>query len=158
MSPTKSPISSGPTNTGTHNSSMAQRSWRHSLDFQIIPAWRMGEIEFQCHLTRFVISIRFELMSDPGESKWRWKGTMMNSGGREVRIQEKRSAWCGVRGGQGECWWWWKSAEWDWGAQIQANERRRGLRSANPMQQPVHAEQRGKGKEGKHSGIKLRCS
>jgi len=60
MSSTKSPISSGPTNAGTNNSSTVQRSWRRSLYFRIIPAWRGGEIEFQCHLARFVISKRLE--------------------------------------------------------------------------------------------------
>jgi len=72
---------------------------------------------------------------------------MTNLGGNEVRHQERRSAWCGVRGGQGECWWWWRSAEWNWGAKIQAKERRRGLRSAYPAEQPFHAEQRWQGRE-----------
>jgi len=60
MSSTKSPTSSGPTNAGTQNSSTAQRSWRSSLFFRIIPAWQVGEIEFQCRLARFVISKRLE--------------------------------------------------------------------------------------------------
>jgi len=72
---------------------------------------------------------------------------MTNSRGNEVRHQDRRSAWCGVRGGQGECWWWRRSAEWNWRAKIQAKERWRGLRSAYPGEQPIHAEQRWKGRE-----------
>ena len=57
MSATTSPILSGPTNAGTHNSSTAQRSWRPSLYLQIIRTWRVAEIEFHSRLARFVISI-----------------------------------------------------------------------------------------------------
>jgi len=56
MSSTTSRISSGPTKAGTHNSSMAQRSWRRSLYLLIIRTWRVAEIEFQRRLARFVIS------------------------------------------------------------------------------------------------------
>ena len=45
------------------------------------------------------------------------------STGKEVCHPESRSAWCGVRGLQGEWWWWRRSEEWNWGAQIQAEER-----------------------------------
>jgi len=83
------------------------------------------------------------------ESKWSFKCCMMNSGGKQVGYQERRSAWCGVRGGQGECWWWWRSAEWNWRAQIQAKKRRRGLISAYPAKQPIYAEQRQKGRKAK---------
>jgi len=76
-----------------------------------------------------------------GESKWILKGNMINVGSKEVRHQERRSTWCGVQGGQGECWWWWRSAEWNWGAQIQAKQRWQGLRSAYPAEHPIHAEQ-----------------
>jgi len=38
-------------------------------------------------------------------------------------------------------------AEWNWGAQIQAKDRRWGLRSAYAAEQPIHAEQRQKGRE-----------
>jgi hypothetical protein len=61
MSSTTSPIPSGPTNAETHNSSTAQKSWRHPLYFSRIQAWRVCKIEFQCCLARFVLSKRFEL-------------------------------------------------------------------------------------------------
>ena len=149
MSSSKSPIPSGPTNAGTHNASTAQRSWSHSLYFRMIRAWRVGEIEFQCHLALFVISTRLELRLARSELKWSLKRNMMNSGGKEVRHQERRSVWCGVLGGKGECWWRWRSAEWNWGVQIQAKEHRQGSRSAYPAAQPIHAEQRRKGREAK---------
>jgi len=56
MSSTQSPILSGPTNVGIHNSSTAHKSWRHSLYFRMIRAWWLGEIEFQRCLVWFVIS------------------------------------------------------------------------------------------------------
>jgi len=71
----------------------------------------------------------------------------MNSGEKEVRYQEKRSAWCGVQGGPGECRWWWRSAEWNWGAQIQAKEHQRELRSVYAAEQPIQPEQHWKGRE-----------
>jgi len=58
-----------------------------------------------------------------GEIKYSLKGSMMNSGKNKMRHQERRSAWCGVQGGQREWWWWWRSVEWNWGAPIQAKER-----------------------------------
>jgi len=61
MSTTISAIPSGPTNAGTHYSSTAQRSWRGSLYFRMIRTWRVGEIEFQNRLARFVISKWLEL-------------------------------------------------------------------------------------------------
>jgi len=61
MSSTKSPISSGPTNAGTHNLWMQQSNWRPSLYFRMIRIWRVGEIEFQCRLALFVISDMLEL-------------------------------------------------------------------------------------------------
>ena len=128
MSSSKPPISSGPTNAETPNSSMAQRRWRRSMYFRMIRAWRVGEIEFQCHLAWFVISKWLELRLAHGELEWSLKGNMLNS---EVRSKERRSAWCGVLGGQGECWWWWRSPEWNWRARIQAKEHQCGLRSAN---------------------------
>ena len=42
--------------------------------FRMIPAWRVGEIEFQCRLAQFVISNRLELRLACGESKWSLKG------------------------------------------------------------------------------------
>jgi len=142
MSFTKSPISSGPIYTRTYNSSTVQRSWRCSLKFRMIWAWRAGEIEFQCCFARYVISKRLESRLAYGESKCSLKVTMINSGEKDVHLQESRSAWCGVGGGHGECWWWWRSAEWNWGVQIKAKERRRRLRSAFITQQSIHAEQR----------------
>jgi len=56
MSSTKSLISLRSTNAGTHNSWTSLRSWRCSLYFQMIRAWQVGDIEFQCCLTRFLIS------------------------------------------------------------------------------------------------------
>jgi len=47
----------------------------------MIPAWRVGEIEFQCRLARFVISKRLELRSASGESKWSLKGKYEEFGG-----------------------------------------------------------------------------
>ena len=76
-----------------------------------------------------------------------WKANMTNSGENEVHHQERRSAWCGVRGGQGQCWWWWRSAEWNWGVKIKAKVRRRGLRRTYPVEQPIHAKQHWKGRE-----------
>jgi len=61
MSSTKSPISSGPTNAGTRNSSMAQKSWRLLLYFRMIWFWQMGEIAVQCRLAWFVISQSYGL-------------------------------------------------------------------------------------------------
>jgi hypothetical protein len=49
MSTSTSPISSGPTNTGTQNSSMAQCISRHSFHLLIIHTWRVADSEFQCH-------------------------------------------------------------------------------------------------------------
>jgi len=145
MSSTKSPIASGPPNAGTHNSSMAQGSWRFSLYCRMIRAWRVGEVEFQCRLDQCVISQRLGLRIARGEPKPSLKGNMMNSGGKEECLQAGRSDWCGVQGGQGECWQGWRSAEWNWGAQIQAMECRQRLRSANTVEHPFHAEQRRKG-------------
>jgi len=85
----------------------------------MIGAWRAGEIGFQFRLALFVISQRLELRLAPGGSKWSLKRNMINSGGKEVCHKEMRSSWCGVLGGQGECWWRWRSAEWSWGVQIQ---------------------------------------
>jgi len=129
MSSTKSPISSGLTNAGTHNSSTSQRSWSRTLYFRLIRAWRVGEIEFQCPLARFLISKRFELRLACSESEWSLKGNMINSEEKEMCHQERRSAWCGVRGGQGECQGDWgaptgiEESQGDWGAPTGIEER-----------------------------------
>jgi hypothetical protein len=67
------PISSGPTKAGTHNSSMAQRSWRCSFYLVSIRSRRVDEMEFQCRLAHFVISntgeMRCELTANLNEDK-----------------------------------------------------------------------------------------
>ena len=68
------------------------------------------------------------------QTKWSLKGNRMNTEEKEVCHQERRSAWCGVQGGQGECWCWWRSVEYNSGEQSQAKERRRGLRSTYPAE------------------------
>jgi len=90
-----------------------------------------------------------ELRVACSELKWRLKGNMMNSGEREVRHQERNSTWCGVQGGQGENWWWWRSVGWNWRVQIQAKERRQGFRRAYPVEQPNQTEQHRMGREAK---------
>ena len=50
--------------------------------FQMIPAWRVGEIECQCRLARFVISKRLELRLASGESKLSLKGKYDEFGGK----------------------------------------------------------------------------
>jgi len=121
MSSTKSPISSGQTNGGTHNSSTAQRSWRRSLYFRMIPAWRVGEIEFQCRLARFVISKRLEFRLASGESKWSLKGKYDEFG-------RKR----GAPPGKEESLMW--SSRWARGVLLVIEERRMKLRGKNPCQ------------------------
>ena len=63
----------------------------------------MRENELQCRLARLVISKGLELRSAHSEFKWSLKGNMMNSGGKDVCHKDRRSASCGVLGGQGEC-------------------------------------------------------
>ena len=70
------------------------------------------------------------------ESKCRLTRNIMNFEEKEVRHQQRRSTWCGVQGGQGECWCWWRSAECNWGEQSRAKESRWGLWSAYPVEQP----------------------
>jgi len=132
MTSGKSPITWRLTNAGRPNSFTGQRSWRHFLIFQIIHPWQVGEIEFQCRLAPFVISRWLELRVACGESKRSLNSNTMNAREKAVRYQQRRSAWYGVQGGQGECWWRWRSAECNWGAQIQAKEHLRGLKSAYP--------------------------
>jgi len=121
MSSTQSLISSGPTDTGTHNSSTAQRSWRRSLYFRMIPAWRVGEIEFQCRLAQFVISKRLELRLASGESKWGLKGKYDDFGGKR-----------GAPPGKEECLMW--SSRWAMGVLMVMEERRMKLSGENPGQ------------------------
>jgi hypothetical protein len=121
MSPTKSPISSGPTNPGPHNSSTAQRSWRCYLYFEMSPAWWVVEIEFQTRLARFVISKRLELRLMSGESKWGFKGKYDEFGGK----------W-GAPPAKEECLMW--SSRWAWRVLMVIEKRRMELRGENPGQ------------------------
>jgi len=105
----------------------------------------VDEIELQSCLAPVWISKRLELRLARSESKWSLQANMIDSGEKEVRHQKRSSAWCGVREGQGECWWSWRSAEWNWRAQIQAKECCQGLKNAYPAEQPIHAEKRRKG-------------
>jgi hypothetical protein len=52
----------------------------------------VGEIEFQSRLAQFVIFKWLELKLACGELKWSLIGNMINSGGKEVRHKERRSA------------------------------------------------------------------
>jgi hypothetical protein len=56
----------------------------------MIPAWRVGEIEFQCHLAQFVISERLELRLASGESKWGLKGKH-DEFGRKTRCTTRKA-------------------------------------------------------------------
>jgi len=156
MSSTRSPISSGPTNAGTHNSSMSQRSWRHCLYFQMIRARRVGEIECQCHLPRFGISKRMELRGQLAVNQnGVWKAIWLIWGKKRCATRKRGVPDAECRVGQG-------SADGDGGARIEieghksgpksadkvqgapilAKELRWGLRSACPAEQPIHVAQR----------------
>jgi len=115
MSFTPSPISSGPTKAGTHNSSTAQRSWRRCLYLLIIRSWRVDEMEFQCCLARFVISntgvMRSLTAANLNGGK---KGNMIHLDEKwEEQPGEKRSARWGVLCGKEQyherCW---RSVKW----------------------------------------------
>jgi len=70
------------------------------------------------------------------ESKWSLKCNMMNLEENEVGHQQMKSTWCGVQGGQGECWCWWRSSECNWGEQSWAKEGPRWLKSVHSVEQP----------------------
>jgi len=53
------------------------------LYFQIIRAWRLGEITFQCRLAQFVILKRSELRLASSESNWILKGKYDEFGGKQ---------------------------------------------------------------------------
>jgi len=158
MSSTKSPISSGPTYAGAHNSSTVQRSWRCLLYFQMIRARRGCEIEFQCRLAQFVISKRFGT-----EVSMRWI---------TMEVERQYDEFGGMRGappGKEECLI--SCPRWARGVLMVMEECRMKLRGANPGQgAPMGIEERlcsgaahwgwasPKDKGGKESGIKLRCS
>ena len=149
MLSTKSPISSGLTHAGIHNSWTVQRSWRRSLYFRMIRAWRVGEIEFQCCLARFVISKRFGIeVSLQVNQNGDWKAIWW------IRGKER----CATR--KEECLIWWAR-----GVLIVMKEYRMKLRGANPGQEaPTGIEERWcsgaapKGEGGEESGMKLRRS
>ena len=101
MSSTKSPISSGPTNAGTHNSSTAQRSWRRSLYFWMIQAWQVGEIEIQCRLARFVISKRVGMEVILWWIKMEFERQYDEFEGKRGAPPGRRRAWCRVRWSRG---------------------------------------------------------
>lgn len=63
----------------------------------------MGESGFQCYLARFEISQRLEFRLAYGESKWSFKGNILNSGEKKEFQQEWKSAYCVVLGRQVEC-------------------------------------------------------
>jgi len=93
MSSTSSPISSGPMKAGTHNSSMTQRSWRHSLYLLILLTWRVAEIEFQCRLARFVISNKGVMRCYlAGNINWGLNGNMIYLDGKGDQLPGKRGA------------------------------------------------------------------
>ena len=119
MSSTKSPISSGPTNARTHKSAMARMSWRRSLYYRMIPAWRVGGIQFQCRSARFVISERLELRLARGESKWGLKGKYDEFGGKR-----------GAPSGKDQCLMW--SLRWARGVLMVMAECRMKLKGENP--------------------------
>jgi len=134
MSSTLSPISSGPTKAGTHNSSTAQRSWRHSLYLLIIHSWPVDEMQFQCSLARFVISNTGVMRCSLAENQnGDMRGNMIHSDEKWEQLpDDKRSARCGVLCGKEEyhkrCW---GSAEWNRRASslIWRAPREEGLRS-----------------------------
>jgi hypothetical protein len=93
MSCTLPPRPSQPRNIRTYNLSTAWRSWRRSLYFRIIQAWRVGAIEFDFHLAQFVRSIILARWLATVNQTGVSKADMMKSGGTKVCHQEWRSAW-----------------------------------------------------------------
>jgi len=157
MSCTKSPIPSGSTNAETHNSSTAQRSWRRPLYFWMIWVWQVGEIEFQCHLARFVISKGFAI-----EVSSRWI---------KIEFERQYDEFGGKRGapaGKEECLI--SCVRWARGVLMVMEECRMKLMGANPGQgAQMGIEKRQcsgaayqrweawKGEGCTESGMKLRC-
>jgi len=113
ISSTTSPIPAGQWKAGTHNSSMAQRSWRRSLYLLMIHSGGVDEMEFQCCLAQFVISnkgvMRCKLAANlnggmraniihlgkqweqlPGEKKSAKKGSVVRKRGVTQKVLEKR--------------------------------------------------------------------
>jgi hypothetical protein len=48
ISSTTSPITPGPTEAATHNSSMVQKHLCHFFYALLIPTWCVAELEFEC--------------------------------------------------------------------------------------------------------------
>jgi len=111
-SSTKSPFSSGSTNAGTHNTSTVQSCRSHSMCVQMIQACRVGEIEFQCHLARFVTSKTLELRYYLAVNQNAVRTAIWWIWGKDRCATRKGGVpdW-GVLGGQGECRWWWRSTK-----------------------------------------------
>jgi len=121
MSSTKYPISAGPTNVGIYNSSTAQWSWWRLLNFGMIWAWSVGEIEFQCRFPRSVLSKRvgIEVSSRRITMEFEWQ-------------YDKFGGKRGVPQGKAECLLW--CARWARGVVMVMEECRMKLRGANPGQ------------------------
>jgi len=81
-----------------------------------------------------ILQIRIEMITN-SEWKWSLNGNMINSGEKEVQHQQWRSAWWIAQGGQEECWW--RNVEWNWGAQVQANECQWGIEKC-PSSRAAH--------------------
>jgi len=74
MSSTTSPITPGSTWAGTHNSTMAQRSRRQSSNLQSICTWGVAEIQCQCRVAGFMISITTVIrMLESCKSQWEFE-------------------------------------------------------------------------------------
>ena len=139
MSSTKSPISSGPTNSETHNSSTAQRCWRRSLYFRMIQVWWVGEIEFQQHLAWFVISKGLELRG--------WLAANQ-SGVWKVILRICWQKRCATRKGgvpDVKCRVGKRSADGDGGVQNEIGGRKLMPWYASPMELPIYTEHHRKG-------------
>jgi len=141
MSSTKSPIPSELTNTGTDNTSTAQRSWWHSFYFQRIQSWPGIEIEFQCYLARFVISNKMELRGQlTANQNGFWNAILWIWG--EKRCATRKGAVTDVQCRVGK-----RSDDGDRGVRNEIGGHRSRPRSADPAEQPIHAEHHQKGRE-----------
>jgi len=141
MSFTQSPISSGPTNSGTYKSSTVRRDWKHSLYFRMIRACWVGVTEFQCRLARFVISKWLELRGQLAVNQngvWKAIWWIRREKTCATRIGVVPDVECRV--GKG-------SDDGDGGAQNEIEGHKSRPRSTYPVQQPIHAGHRRKERE-----------